>query len=98
MMVSRETVRHALRMIDSEGVSERLRNRLRRRQYRGKGRNFLWHFLRLSNVFLGVTAMILCQAAKASCMASVPRIRGLNPGGVSYKEIVHSGGLITSKI
>lgn len=33
MVVSRETVRHALRIIDPEGVSERLRNRLRRRQY-----------------------------------------------------------------
>ena len=43
MLVSRETVRHALRIIDPEGVSERLRNRLRRRQYRGKGPNFLWH-------------------------------------------------------
>ena len=43
MVVSRETVRHALRIIDPEGVSERLRNRLRRRQYRGKGLNFLWH-------------------------------------------------------
>ena len=43
MVVSRETVRHALRIIDPEGVSERLRNRLRRRQYRGKGPNFLWH-------------------------------------------------------
>lgn len=43
MLVSRETVRHALRIIDPEGVSEQLRNRLRRRQYRGKGPNFLWH-------------------------------------------------------
>ena len=43
MVVSRETVRHALRIIDPEGVSDRLRNRLRRRQYRGKGPNFLWH-------------------------------------------------------
>ena len=43
MVVSRETVRHALRIIDPEGVSERRRNRLRRRQYRGKGPNFLWH-------------------------------------------------------
>ena len=38
------------------------------------------------------------QKAKASCMASLPRIRGLKPGGVSYEEIVQSGGLITSMI
>lgn len=43
MVVSRETVRHALRIIDPEGVSQRLRHRLRRRQYRAKGPNFLWH-------------------------------------------------------
>ena len=36
-------MRHALRIIDPEGVSGRLRSRLRRRQYRGKGPNFLWH-------------------------------------------------------
>ena len=48
--------------------------------------------------FLCVTAMILCQEAKASCMARLPRMNGLKPGGVSYEEIVRSGGLITSKI
>lgn len=43
MVVSRETIRQALRIIDPEGVSQRLRNRLRRRQYRAKGPNYLWH-------------------------------------------------------
>ena len=43
LVVSRETVRHALRIIDPDGVSQRLRNRLRRRQYRAKGPNYLWH-------------------------------------------------------
>ena len=38
------TVRHALRILDPEGVSERLRHRLQRRQYKGRGPNFLWHF------------------------------------------------------
>ena len=42
MIVSRETVRQALR-IAPDGVSQRLRNRLRRRQYRAKGPNYLWH-------------------------------------------------------
>ena len=42
--------------------------------------------------------MILCQVAKAACMASLLRIKGSKPGGVSYEEIVRSGGLITSKI
>ena len=41
--VSRETVRQALRIIDPDGVSQRLRTRLRRRQYRAKGPNYLWH-------------------------------------------------------
>ena len=43
IVVSREIVRQALRIIDPEGVAQRLRHRLRRRQYRAKGPNFLWH-------------------------------------------------------
>ena len=43
MIVSRETVRQALRIIAPDGVSQRLRNRLRRTQYRAKGPNYLWH-------------------------------------------------------
>jgi hypothetical protein len=43
LVVSKETVRHALRVLDPEGVDQRLRHRLRRRQYKGRGPNFLWH-------------------------------------------------------
>lgn len=43
MVVSRETVRHAMRILDPDGVAQRLRRRLRRRQYKAKGPNFLWH-------------------------------------------------------
>lgn len=42
-MVSKETVRHALRIIDPDGVDRRLRHRLQRRQYKERGPNFLWH-------------------------------------------------------
>ena len=43
LSVPKETVRHAFRVLDPEGVDSRLRHKLRRRQYRGNGRNFLWH-------------------------------------------------------
>ena len=43
LVVSKETVRHALRIIDPDGVDRRLRHRLQRRQYKGRGPNFLWH-------------------------------------------------------
>ena len=43
MIVSRETVGQTLRIIAPDGVSQRLRNRLRRRQYRAKGPNYLCH-------------------------------------------------------
>lgn len=43
IVVSRETVRHVLRIVDPDGVSRRLSRRLRRRQYKAKGPNFLWH-------------------------------------------------------
>ena len=39
----KKTVRHALRILDPEGVDERLRHRLQRRQYKGRGPNFPWH-------------------------------------------------------
>ena len=42
-VVSQETVRHALRILDPDGVAQRLSRRLRRRQYKAKGPNFLWH-------------------------------------------------------
>ena len=41
-VVSQETVRHALRILDPDGVAQRLSRRLRRRQYKAKGPNFLW--------------------------------------------------------
>ena len=41
--VSRETVRLALRIIDPDGVAQRLSRRLRRRQYKARGPNCLWH-------------------------------------------------------
>ena len=41
--VSKEYVRKALRVIDPEGVDSRLRHRLKRRRYSGKGPNFVWH-------------------------------------------------------
>ena len=43
LVVAKETIRHALRILDPEGVDERLRHRLQRRQYKGKGPNSLWH-------------------------------------------------------
>ena len=43
IVVSRETVRLALRIIDPDGVAQRLSRRLRRRQYKARGPNFLWH-------------------------------------------------------
>ncbi len=43
LSVSKEFVRNALRIMDPEGVEIRSRNRLQRRQYNGKGPNFIWH-------------------------------------------------------
>ena len=43
-VVTQETVRHILRIIDPIGVEIRQRNRLRRRKYNSLGPNFLWHF------------------------------------------------------
>ena len=41
MVVSRETVWHGLRILDPDGFAQRLTRRLRRRQYKAKGPNFL---------------------------------------------------------
>lgn len=38
--VAQETVRHALHLIDPEGIQIRKRSRLRRRQYKNKGPNY----------------------------------------------------------
>ena len=43
LVVSKETVRHALKILDPSGVSSRLRHRLQRRTYKGRGPNFIWH-------------------------------------------------------
>ena len=41
--VARETVRIILKVLDPNGVETRSRGRLRRREYRGRGPNFVWH-------------------------------------------------------
>ena len=43
LVVQEKTVMQLLKIIDPEGVLERRRYRLRRRQYKVKGPNFLWH-------------------------------------------------------
>ena len=43
LVTTREVVRHVLRIFDPEGVQVRSRHRLRRRVYRCKGPNYLWH-------------------------------------------------------
>ena len=43
LVTTREIVRHVLRIFDPEGVEYRSRHRLRRRLYRCKGPNYLWH-------------------------------------------------------
>lgn len=43
LVTTREVVRHVLKIFDPEGVEQRSRHRLRRRVYRCKGPNYLWH-------------------------------------------------------
>ena len=43
-VVSRETVRLLIQILDPEGVLLRNHNRLRRRAYFARGPNFIWHF------------------------------------------------------
>ena len=43
LIVDRETVRELLKILDPEGVELRAKRSLKRRQYRTKGPNFLWH-------------------------------------------------------
>ena len=43
LVIDKETVRRILKIVDPAGVELRSRHRLRRRQYRGKGPNFIWH-------------------------------------------------------
>ena len=42
-VVTQETVRHLLHIIDPVGVATRSRNRLRRRRYINDGPDFMWH-------------------------------------------------------
>ena len=43
LVIGKETVRHVLRIVDPEGVERRSKNRLRRRNYRGRGLKYIWH-------------------------------------------------------
>ena len=43
LLTAREVVRNVLKIVDPEGVEHRARHRLRRRVYRSKGPNYLWH-------------------------------------------------------
>ena len=43
LVVSRETVRNTLKILDPIGVQYCSRRRLRHREYRGRGPNFIWH-------------------------------------------------------
>ena len=43
LVTNRETVRQLLKIVDPEGVERCLRHRLKRRQYKVKGPNYIWH-------------------------------------------------------
>ena len=43
MVTDMETVRSVLKYLDPNGVLSRQRRRLKRRDYNGKGSNYLWH-------------------------------------------------------
>ena len=43
MQYSKETIRIALNVLDQKGVSRRKSHRLKRRKYRNKGSNHVWH-------------------------------------------------------
>lgn len=43
LVIDRETVRIVLRHLDLDGVIARQRRRLKRREYRSKGPNYIWH-------------------------------------------------------
>lgn len=43
LKVKRSTVYYILRIADPEGVADRLAHRLRRREYKSPGPNFIWH-------------------------------------------------------
>ena len=43
LVVTRETVRHVLRVVDPDGVEARSKHRLTRRKYKARGPNDRWH-------------------------------------------------------
>jgi len=43
LVIDKETVRTILRIVDPVGVENRSKHRLKRRQYRSKGPNYIWH-------------------------------------------------------
>lgn len=43
LVVDKETVRQILKIVDPAGVEARCKHRLKRRQYRSKGPNYIWH-------------------------------------------------------
>ena len=43
LVVSRETVRHTLKLLDPDGVERRSQHKLKRRAYSAKGSSFIWH-------------------------------------------------------
>ncbi|XP_032228118.2 uncharacterized protein LOC116611723 [Nematostella vectensis] len=43
LRVDQETVRRVLKALDPEGVNRRSKHRLKRRQYRAKGPDYIWH-------------------------------------------------------
>ena len=43
LRVPRDTVYEIMKILDPEGIAARKRHRLRRRQYKSKGPNFVWH-------------------------------------------------------
>ena len=43
LVVSQNTVRQALKLIDPDGVTRRRKHRLQRRRYKARGPNHLWH-------------------------------------------------------
>ena len=61
LAVCKDTVWYALRIFDPDGVDRRLRRRLQRRQYKGRGANFIWHIDGYDKVSLNssVTALSL---------------------------------------
>ena len=43
LVVDRETVRNILKTLDPDGVERRSKHRLKRRKYKSKGPNYIWH-------------------------------------------------------